>query len=69
VVLVRVAEDESEPQVVREIATSVGQVFHGAALPWLESDKAIGEALDRLANILAEMAGLYAALQRAARGC
>jgi hypothetical protein len=63
VVIVRVAEGESaEADVVQEIATSVGQIFRGAAIPGLESEPAIADALARLANILAEMAGLYTAL-------
>jgi ribonuclease HI len=63
VVIVRVAEDESaETDVVQEIATSVGQIFGGAAFSGLESEPTIADALRRLTNILAEIAGLYAAL-------
>lgn len=62
-VVVRVADNQrAELDVMQEIATSVDQIFNGAAIPGLDSDHAIGEALARLANILAEMAGLYAAL-------
>lgn len=69
VVVVRGTDNENrEPQVMQEIATSVGQVFRGAAIPGLESDQAIDEALGRLANILAEMAGLYAALSELPEG-
>jgi len=69
VVVVRVADNQSaEPDVVREIATSVDQIFSGAAIPGLDSDQAIGEALARLANILSEMAGLYAALAELPEG-
>jgi ribonuclease HI len=64
VVIVRGADNESmEPQVMQEIATSVGQIFDGVAIPGLETGRAINEALGRLRNVLAELAGLYVALR------
>jgi hypothetical protein len=69
VVLVRMAAEKgAHPQVVQEIATSVGEVFHGAAIPGLDSDQAVGAELGRLANILAELAGLYVALSELPEG-
>jgi ribonuclease HI len=66
VVVVWVADNASaEPNVVQEIATSVGEIFHGAGIPGLDSDQAIDVALARLRNPLAELAGLYLALRQA----
>jgi ribonuclease HI len=66
VVVVWVADNaNAEPNVVQEIATSVGEIFHGAAIPGLHSDQAIREALARLRNDLAELAGLFLALRQA----
>lgn len=62
VVVLGTGNQAAEPHVVQEIATSVGRVFHSAAIPGLESRPAIDEALGQLRNILSEMAGLYAAL-------
>lgn len=63
VVVVRVPEDvASDPDVQGERATSVAEVFSGAGIPGLVSDVAVGEELARLRNILAELAGLYAAI-------
>jgi len=62
VVVLETGNQSTEPHVVKEIATSVGHVFHGAAIAGLETNQAINEALARLANILSELAGLYAAL-------
>jgi hypothetical protein len=68
VVLVRMADGEDEPEVVNEIAASVKEVLGEAAIPGLESDLEVDESLDRLANILAEMAGLYAAINASPDG-
>lgn len=54
-----------EPVVVTEIATSVGQVFHGGVIPGLDDDAAVGAALEQVRNVLAELAGLYLALWQA----
>ena len=63
VVVVRISGDAaSDPEVQRELASSVAEVFSGAAIPGLDSDRAVGEELARLRNILAELAGLYAAI-------
>jgi hypothetical protein len=47
---------------VDEIASSVWGVFGSAGIPHLEEDQAIDDALGRLRNVLAELAGLYAAI-------
>lgn len=62
VVVVRTSEGENaEPRVIWEKSTSVAQVFRDARIPSLDAD-AVDVALDRLVNILAEMAALYVAL-------
>lgn len=55
----------SAPVVVTKIATSVGQVFYGGAIPGFAGDEAIRDALSRVRNVLAELAGLYVALWQA----
>ena len=64
VVVVRIPSDAaSDPDVQGELATSVADVFRGAAIRGLDSDRSVGEELSRLRNILAELAGLYAAIK------
>lgn len=63
VVIVQMGHDESiEPQVLQEVVTSVNKVFRGAAIPELESDLAVNDALERLGANLAELAAAYAAV-------
>ena len=61
VVLVEKVDDEQE-SVVEQGAYTVVEVLSGANIPALPSKKAITEALNRLRNILAELAALYLAL-------
>ncbi len=69
VVVVRVDDNEDiEPQVVQRIATTVAETFHGAAIPGIEADREIAEALGRLHPTLEELAGLYVALREAPEG-
>lgn len=58
---------EGEPHVIAEISSSVRRVFIDQAIVGLEDDEAITTSLARLRNILAELAGLYAALMRLPR--
>lgn len=58
-------ETSDEPEVVAEIATSVGHVFYGGAIPGLDDDEAVSVALEQSRNILAELGGLYLALWQA----
>ena len=53
------AEDES---VVEQGGFTVAEVLAGAGIPLLSSKSAIGDALGKLRNILAELAALYLAL-------
>jgi ribonuclease HI len=53
---------------VREIATTVYDVFGRAAIPGLDTRSKITAATDGLQNILAELGGLYAAIEQAPRG-
>ena len=63
VVVVRVPGDAAaDPDIQAELATSVADVFAEGAIPGLGSDRAVDEELSRLRNILAELAGLYAAI-------
>jgi len=54
------------PPVVKQLSTSVQKVFDEVRPRILDSQKAIDEALARLRNVLAEMAGLYKALDHIA---
>src|SRR5262249_49934733 len=45
--------------VTKEVSISVTRVFLGSRLPGLTTRAAITEALERLRNVLAELAGLY----------
>jgi len=51
-----------EPIVLQELATNVCGAFSGAGIRGLASESEVVQELARLANILAEMAALYAAL-------
>jgi ribonuclease HI len=62
VVLVE-AGPEGDPRVVREVGTTVYDVFRGAAIPGLETHREVTVAIDRLRNIVAELAALYHALR------
>jgi ribonuclease H-related protein len=61
VVLVR--KSAGAATVLREVGTTVGEVFGGGgSIETLESPEAIAAALARIRNVLAELGGLYAAL-------
>lgn len=61
VVIVRKAADGALA-ILREIGTTVHEVFGGPGIETLESPEAIAAALARIRNVLAELGGLYAAL-------
>jgi ribonuclease HI len=63
VVLVSMDGDDNEPVTVKEIPSSVADVFRGSPIRGLESNESIAEALGRQQNILAEMAALFLALR------
>ena len=60
--MVIVEQPEAAPASVRELATTVYDVFGKAGIPSLDSRPKITAATDALHNILAELGGLYAAL-------
>jgi ribonuclease H-related protein len=62
VVIVSRVDDEDE-SVVEEGGFTVAEVLAGAGIPLLSSTRAIADALGRLRNVLAELAGLYLALR------
>ena len=66
--VVLVKEEGSGPASVRELATTVYEVFARAGIPSLDTRSKITAATDSLQNILAELGALYAALQEAAPG-
>src|SRR5581483_4967214 len=51
-----------DARAVREVSTTVYEVFGGAGLPSLASRPAITAAANRLRNVLAELGGLFTAL-------
>jgi ribonuclease HI len=57
-----------EPEVVEAIGMTVHEVLAGAGLPALGSRRAIAAALDRLRNVLAELAALHLALRLVPEG-
>jgi hypothetical protein len=61
--IVLVDQGEAAPRSVREVATTVYEVFAGAGIPDLDARPEITAAADRLRNILAELGGLFAALR------
>jgi len=52
-----------EPEVVEALGLTVYQVFAGAGVPSLSTRTAVTAALNRLRNVLAELAGLHLALR------
>src|SRR5439155_1310757 len=62
VVLVERTAD-GEPEIVEALGLTVHQVFAGAGLPSLSTPRAITAALNRLRNVLAELAALHLALR------
>ncbi len=60
--IVLVEQGEGGPASVREVGTTVYEVFGDGGIPGLEARPRITAAADRLRNILAELGGLYAAL-------
>ena len=65
--VVLVEQGESGTASVREIATTVYEVFGRAGIPGLDSRPKITAATDALQNILAELGGLYTAIQQTPR--
>ena len=66
--VVLVEQRDAEPAVVREIATTVYDVFARAGIPGLDARSKITAATDALQNIIAELGALYVALQEAPKG-
>ena len=66
--VVLVEQEASGPASVREIATTVYDVFERAGIPSLDTRSKITAATNSLQNILAELGALYAALQEAPPG-
>lgn len=66
--VVLVEQGESGPASVRDLATTVYDVFGRARIPSLDTRSKITAATDSLQNILAELGALYAALKDAAPG-
>ena len=62
VVIVRKVDDEDE-SIVEQGGYTVVEVLAGAGIPSLASKRAIGDALGRLRNVLAELAALHLALR------
>ena len=63
IVFVRQLRNE---RTIREVSTTVDQVFGDSAIPDLSSPESIRQALGRIRNILAELGALYEALRRIA---
>src|SRR5881296_3636926 len=63
--VVLVTQGAEGPLAVKEVATTVCEVFRDAGLARLDTRPKITAALERLRNILAELGGLYAALRLA----
>ncbi len=57
------SRDDDEPEVVEELGLTVREVFAGAGIPSLGTDRAIAGALARLRNVLAELGALHLALR------
>lgn len=68
VVIVEARADDDEPAVVEELGLSVREVFAGAGVSSLADDRAVAAALDRLRNVLAELAALHLALRLVPEG-
>ena len=66
--VVLVEQEGSGPASVRELATTVYDVFGRAGIPSLDTRSKITAATDSLHNILAELGALHAALQEVAPG-
>jgi ribonuclease HI len=66
--VVMVEQGESGPPAVREMATTVYEVFRDAGVSSLDSRPKITAEVNRLRNIVAELGGLYAALGLAPPG-
>lgn len=65
VVVWKSKDSQEEPNVVTEIATSVGRIFYGGLIPELGTDDEVQAALQKSRNVLAELGGLYLALWQA----
>jgi len=61
--VVLVTQGDDGPVSVKEVGTTVYEVFHRARLARLETRPKITTAVDSLRNILAELGGLFAALK------
>jgi Caulimovirus viroplasmin len=60
--VVMVERSEAGPPTVREVGTTVYEVFRDAGIPALDTRQKITAEANRLRNIVAELGGLYAAL-------
>jgi len=61
VIVERVAD--GDPEIVEAVGLTVEQVFAGAGVPSLSTPPAVRAALERLRNVLAELAALHLALR------
>jgi ribonuclease HI len=69
VAIVQMGDDErAKPQALEKVATSVTQVFRGAAMAELESDLVVNDARERLSMHLAEIAAVYVAVSKLPSG-
>jgi Caulimovirus viroplasmin len=66
--VVLVEADAVGPPPVRELATTIYEVFGAASLPSLDTRPKITAAANRLRNVLAELGGLFKALEVAPPG-
>jgi hypothetical protein len=66
--VVLVEADAVGPRPVRELATTIYEVFGPASLPSLDTRPKITAAANRLRNVLAELGGLFKALEEAPPG-
>lgn len=64
VVLVRMPEKATDPEVVIEISTSVHRALEEGHLDGLSSEQEISDALAAHRNVFAEMVAVYVALQK-----
>ncbi len=60
--------DDGKPRAVQELGTTVYEVFGGAGVPSLDARPKITAAVNRLHNVIAELAALYKALELAPAG-
>lgn len=66
--VVLVEQGEGEPRSVREVGTTVYEIFGDGAVPSLDARPKITAAVNALRNIVAELGALYTALRLVPRG-